>query len=155
MTERTWGQAISSSTTSSRKLGRPRGQPKAERRLKRELASRQLQSSVVTGLFNTLAELVRTAKSSPVTGLALGVAIVDLLYRARAISYTAAGAFYALFCVSAASEVIRSITAAFPFSSDAEQRNAAQPTASALTETGSVAVPPAQAEKKVVSPEFL
>ena len=143
--------ATSSSTTSSRPVGRPPGtrrQFKAERRLKRELAGKEFQLEALRTAGSVVSELLRTAKSSPVTGLALGVLVIDILYRTRVISYTAAGAFYALFSVSAASDVIRSITAAFPFSSDAEQRNAAQPTNTATTEASSVAISPAKAGEK-------
>ena len=133
--------------------GRPVGtrkQYKAERRLARELADKQLRDSLARGGLTVLAELTRSAKSNPVTGLAIGIFTVDLLYRSGIISYTAAGAFYALFSVSAATEVIRSIAGAFPFSSDAEQRTAAQPT-NATTVEGAAVI----AEKGVIAKEFL
>ncbi len=146
--------ATSSSTTSSkpfrtRYYGSAK-QPKAERRLKRHLANRELQLATVQGAFGVVNELLRTA------GLGLGILVVDVLYRAGVLSITATRAFYALFSVSAAADIVSAITRAFPFSSDASERNAAQPTGEALTEAAAVSIPPAgQISKVPLQPEFL
>lgn len=113
-------------------IGRPRGQRKAERKLAREIATKQFQSSLATGGLTAATEFIRTANSNPVIGLGLGIVAVDLLYRAGAISFTAAAAFYALLSTTVAGGIISDLAAFIPSFGTKEAKDAVQPTASTL-----------------------
>ena len=144
--------ATSSSTTSSRPVGRPPGtrrQFKAERRLTRELAANQVKLELLNLAKSASVEFLRTAKSNPVIGLFSGIAAVDIGVRTGVLGPNLGVAFFGFLGAKAATDIIGSFAGILPFSQAGAEKDAFQPTLTSETNTE------IKTEKGVVAKEFL